>query len=269
MALEKQQTLVNNHPTRGAANPAPLFAFRTMRAKAHAVVSLSREEALRYLGYSGQVIDDELVARLESMATTCEKGLNPTFTWRVFAIDEQRCRWDENPCVALEGTSLSFEGKSINTHLRGARFAACFAATLGAESERQVRTLAATNPLDAMLYDACCNALIEEVAQAAQNDIAREAARAGLFARMRFSPGYGDLPLAIQPQFIKAIDASKRLGLTVNESLLLVPAKSITAIVGLFDTLPPKTTQSPCKECIAREYCSYIEKGITCYGNHH
>lgn len=110
MALEKQQTLVNDHPTRGAANPAPLFAFRTMRAKAHAAVSLNREEALRYLGYSGQVIDGELVARLESMAATCEKGLNPAFTWRVFAIDEQRCRWDENPCVALEGTSLSFEG---------------------------------------------------------------------------------------------------------------------------------------------------------------
>ena len=32
-----------------------------------------------------------------------------------------------------------------------------------------------------MLYDACCNLLIEEVARAAQDDITREAARAGLF----------------------------------------------------------------------------------------
>ena len=58
-----------------------------------------------------------------------------------------------------------------------------------------------------MLYDACCNLLIEEVAQAAQDDITREAARAGLFTRMRFSPGNGDLPLTIQPQPIKAIAA--------------------------------------------------------------
>lgn len=39
----------------------------------------------------------------------------------------------------------------------------------------------------------------------AQDDITREAARAGLFTRMRFSPGNGDLPLTIQPQPIKAI----------------------------------------------------------------
>lgn len=56
-----------------------------------------------------------------------------------------------------------------------------------------------------MLYDACCNLLIEEVARAAQDDITREAARAGLFTRMRFSPGNGDLPLTIQSQPIKAI----------------------------------------------------------------
>ena len=58
-----------------------------------------------------------------------------------------------------------------------------------------------------MLYDACCNLLIEEVARTAQDDITREAARAGLFTRMRFSPGNGDLPLTIQPQPIKAIAA--------------------------------------------------------------
>lgn len=58
-----------------------------------------------------------------------------------------------------------------------------------------------------MLYDACCNLLIEEVVRAAQDDITREAARAGLFTRMRFSPGNVDLPLTIQPQPIKAIAA--------------------------------------------------------------
>lgn len=58
-----------------------------------------------------------------------------------------------------------------------------------------------------MPYDACCNLLIEEVARAAQDDITREAARAGPFTRMRFCPGNGDLPLTIQPQPIKAIAA--------------------------------------------------------------
>lgn len=259
----------NQHGTRGADTPAPRFVLRTMRAKAHAHVKLSRQEALRYLGYSGQTINEELTDRLEKWALTCENELSPTYTWRVFAIDEEHSHWEGEPVVALSGCSLALEGNSIATHLHGARFAACFAATLGLASERQLHSLGAINPLDAILYDACCNALIEAVAQAAQEDIAAEAEKAGLFARMRFSPGYGDLPLAVQPRFIETLDAQKLLGLTVNESLLLVPAKSITAVVGLFSTVPSIPARTPCQDCIAREYCSYLEKGITCYGNHH
>ena len=269
MALASQHSTEHHHGIRGAANPAPRFAFQTMRAKAQAKVTLNRQEALRYLGYSGQAIDKELSNRLEGWAKTCETKLNPTYTWRIFALDEKRCRWNENPTVALKGTSLHFDGKSIAAHLRGAQFAACLAATLGLASEREIHSLAATSPLDAMLFDACCNALIESVAQAAQEDIAAEAEKAGLFARMRFSPGYGDLPLALQPRFIEALNAQKLLGISVNKSLLLVPAKSITAVVGLFDEIPSNPARTPCQDCIAREYCSYLEKGITCYGNLH
>lgn len=256
-------------PTRGADTTAPRFALRTMRAKAHAHVKLSRPEALRYLGYSGQTINEELTRRLDKWALACENELSPTYTWRAFAIDEERTSWEGEPAVALQGCNLLLEGNSIATHLRGAHFAACFAATLGLASERALHSLGATNPLDAILYDACCNALIEAVAQAAQEDIAAEAEKAGLFARMRFSPGYGDLPLAVQPRFIEALDAQKLLGLSVNSSLLLVPAKSVTAVVGLFSTVPQTPARTPCQDCIAREYCSYLEKGITCYGNHH
>lgn len=79
-----------------------------------------------------------------------------------------------------------------------------------------------------MLYDACCNLLIEEVALAAQDDITREAARAGLFTRMRFSPGNGDLPLTIQPQPIKAIAAKYGccvIGLRLTEKAFRLTAQ--------------------------------------------
>ena len=261
--------ITEQHSSRGAGNTAPRFALCTLRAKAHAKPKVNQEEALRYLGYTGQAIDDSLIRRLEHMAASCEDELNPAFTWRVFQIDEEGCRWERQPLVALRQSSMVFEGNSITTHLKGAQAAACLAATLGTESERKLRVLSATSPLDAMLFDACCNALIEDVAQAAQDDIATEAAKADLHARMRFSPGYGDLPLAVQPQFIQELDARRRLGITVGKSLLLTPAKSITAIVGLFDAPPPSAERTPCQDCIAREYCSYLEKGITCYGNQH
>ena len=89
-------------PTRGADTTAPRFALRTMRAKARAHVKLSRPEALRYLGYSGQTINEELTRRLDKWALACENELSPTYTWRAFAIDEERTSWEGEPAVAQE-----------------------------------------------------------------------------------------------------------------------------------------------------------------------
>lgn len=49
----------------------------------------------------------------------------------------------------------------------------------------------------------------------------------------RYSPGYGDLSLSIQPDFLKMLDASRKIGITINDSLLMTPSKSVTAIAGI------------------------------------
>ena len=51
----------------------------------------------------------------------------------------------------------------------------------------------------------------------------------------RFSPGYGDLSLKIQPDILRVLNASKNAGITINTSLLMTPVKSITAIMGVKD----------------------------------
>ena len=55
----------------------------------------------------------------------------------------------------------------------------------------------------------------------------------GLVPTRRYSPGYGDLPLSVQPALLDALDAGRRLGVTLTESLLMVPMKSVTAVVGI------------------------------------
>ena len=51
--------------------------------------------------------------------------------------------------------------------------------------------------------------------------------------RQRFSPGYGDLPLQAQRAIFDALQCHKEIGLYLNESLLMSPTKSVTAIVGI------------------------------------
>jgi 5-methyltetrahydrofolate--homocysteine methyltransferase len=50
----------------------------------------------------------------------------------------------------------------------------------------------------------------------------------------RFSPGYGDLDLSCQKDIFKLLDCSKKIGLTLNDSLLMSPTKSVTAFVGIY-----------------------------------
>ena len=79
----------------------------------------------------------------------------------------------------------------------------------------------------------------------------------------RYSPGYGDLPLDIQGSFIKSINAEKLIGLTVSKHNLLMPRKSVTAIVGIIDKKYEQHKKG-CEVCKNYENCSYRREGISC-----
>ena len=53
------------------------------------------------------------------------------------------------------------------------------------------------------------------------------------YLRPRFSPGYGDLPLALQADVFWALDCTSKIGVSLSESLIMSPQKSVTAIIGI------------------------------------
>ena len=79
----------------------------------------------------------------------------------------------------------------------------------------------------------------------------------------RFSPGYGDLPLSLQPKICAALDTQRRLGLYVTESYLMNPSKSVTAIIGLSDW-PQMARIRGCTYCSMRETCKLRVGGKHC-----
>lgn len=270
-----------------------------------APLRVNRAEALRYLGYAGQELDGSLAERFEALARACESELRPRWTWAAFPVDGGRSRWGADggpmpegrrpaegasaskgarcaedapvpedahrasgiPCVALSGTSLSLEGHAIARHLRGARQAALLACTLGAESERRLRLLSALSATDALLYGAAASSLAEGAADAAERAVAAWAAENNLRCGARFSPGYGDLPLSVQPALLAALDAHRRIGLAATCDNLLVPAKSVTAVIGLFDaSVTPPDARDRCGACPRYDDCPLRKEGATCHG---
>ena len=105
------------------------------------------------------------------------------------------------------------------------------------------------------------DAYVEAGCQQAQADLS--AALPQLYLTDRFSPGYGDLPLSLQPALCEILDVQRRLGLYVTDSLLLNPMKSVTAILGLAPT-PRPTPIRGCAVCPNRGECAYRKGGSTC-----
>lgn len=234
-------------------------------------LTLDRDEALRYLGYAGQELDAQLLARFEQLAQTCERELRPACVQAAFPLDAEMTRWedDEWPQVALASCGLVLPGRDIAHHLHGAREVVLMACTLGAASERELRKYAAISPTDALMYGAAASALVEAAANACDAAIAADAAARGLFAGSRYSPGYGDLPLFVQSAFLEALDAPRRIGLRATEGDVLVPTKSVTAVIGLFDDPQPLRegdSARSCTTCPLRGNCRLKEKGRTCHG---
>lgn len=189
---------------------------------------VDERRALKYLGQRGHELTDELAARFEDAVARCEAIAQPRGIARSFALDRSH-----PDGIALEGSSLVLTGRKIARHLDGCTLVCLLAVTLGMQTERELARLQATSPLDALLFDACASSMAEEAAQSASTRITELAEEAGLVPTKRFSPGFGDLPLDLQPAFLVAIDADKSLGIHAGSSHLMTPMKSVTAIVGL------------------------------------
>ena len=80
------------------------------------------------------------------------------------------------------------------------------------------------------MYQAVLAAMVEEVCDTLEVQI--QAAH-HCTLRRRYSPGYYDLKLESQKDFFKLIDITKRIGVTLSDSLLMIPSKSVTAFIGV------------------------------------
>ena len=137
--------------------------------------------------------------------------------------------------VEIHGNMLDFGlFKAESTHLArslgGCEHAVLFAATLGIEADRQRIRAAANSPAKALVLDAMGSAAIEQFCDELSSEISSHYPSYRL--RPRFSPGYGDLALDVQKQLLSILDAQRRIGVTMTDGGLMVPQKSVTAIMG-------------------------------------
>ncbi len=121
-----------------------------------------------------------------------------------------------------------FESKSLEKNLGDCKEAYVFLITLGYECDRLLNKLSLISPSRHFICDALASSFAESVC-----DKAEEIIKEGTPCRVRFSPGYGDLPLSVQPKLLEMLNAQKLCGITINNSYLMSPSKTITCIMGI------------------------------------
>lgn len=177
-------------------------------------------------------------------------------------IDEVRDKLVYKVCyrelpVALQGSvcdfgSFTLQSQNLAKNLQNCKSVIIFAATIGVEIDRLIAKYGRLSPSKALLLQAVGAERIEALCDDFCEDLAKER---GVFLKPRFSPGYGDLPLEAQKDFFRILDCSKRIGVSLNESLLMSPSKSVTAFVGLTEE-PPKEKTDKCAACTKTD-CPY------------
>lgn len=180
---------------------------------------IDRREVLRYMG--GRTESEEVAALLESAI----EEVTGVFSYRAIVC--------ELPIKSVDGRlDLGFattESRDLAKNLAGCDRILLLAATVGIGIDRLMTRYGRLSPARALCMEALGSERIEALCDAVCERLAEEYGR----LRPRFSAGYGDLPLSLQREIFAYMECHKHIGLTVNESLLMSPAKSVTAIIGV------------------------------------
>lgn len=125
------------------------------------------------------------------------------------------------------------ESKDLMKSLGSSEKALVFAATLGLEPDRLIAKYSHLSPAKTVLFQALATERVEALCDCFCKERKRYYRKSGFLLKPRFSPGYGDLPLALQKGILQALDCNRLLGISLTESLLMMPSKSVTAIAGI------------------------------------
>lgn len=211
-------------------------------------LEINKREIARYLGYGGHTPDEQVMRMIDDCVRELDSVASPKHAETAFAIE----RMEDG---ALRIGSMTVTGAMLARNLSGCGRAMLFAATLGVGVDNLLRRTVQTDVAKTVVLQAAAAAAIEGYCNKVQRELNAVLAQDNLHLRPRYSPGYGDLDLDCQRGILDMLCAPKRIGLTLTDGLMLAPAKSVTAIMGISGGVNECNTGG-CEEC-GKLDCNY------------
>ena len=195
----------------------------TFMTEAVSKIGTDKKMACRFMGCGKEPLSEAL----EELYEECLEVYMNTADLKAVVRESSVSFQGEDETVFDFGTVKS---SSLRKNLEGCSKAYIFAATAGAEIDRTMKRLSLISEADSMVYSCIASSGIE-----CWCDFINEKLSENRTLKPRFSPGYGGVSLEIQRNIFDFLDVQRKIGVSLTESLMMVPVKSVTAIVGIVE----------------------------------
>ena len=210
------------------------------------LTSIDNIETKRYAGLRKDINFDE-----KKIFDACEEAqilIDVKGNWEIY-------NYDHKNQIILSEIPIIIKGNSITKHLKDCDKVICMAVTVGENIEREVtRKFQKGEYISSILLDAAATAAVEQAADAMEKAIEQNPLIRGYSMRWRFSPGYGDWSLSQQTDIFRLSNA-EMIGIKLSSSMMMIPRKSVTAIIGLINNKNKEIQNRGKKHC---ENCNSI-----------
>lgn len=203
--------------------------------------------AARYLGLKGQSWrgpDAGMEALLERAYGVALEEAQPRHTLVRCAV---KVAGGEGEARVAFGPLPEVSSRQLARLLEGCEEGYALLATLGMGLDLAIRRLMVADAALGAALGAWGSALIEVYLDRVLDQEKERLRERGEFLTPRFSPGYGDAPLSMQPGLL-ALCGAGALGVRLTRRNLMVPEKSVSAVMGIIRRRAPASAAS-CALC--------------------
>lgn len=209
---------------------------------------MNTKEILRYLGYGRHEAKEQVLVLIEACVRELERAAVPKSIYKEYPLSFYGEEGID--CCAFQTCS-----KALKKNLKDCQSVLLFGATLGSGVDLLLHRYNRLQMSKAVVLQAAAAAMLEDYCDQMNEELEKKYEEKGLYLRPRFSPGYGDFSLECQPALLGCLEAGKRIGITLTDSLLMAPSKSVTAVIGI-SRIPGTCGMRSCQDCEKRD-CAY------------
>ncbi|MEG0578869.1 MAG: hypothetical protein RR490_03025 [Niameybacter sp.] len=213
------------------------------------------KEVLRYLNVPYLTADQTLKNQIIEAYQDMKSGVTIRKTYQCLDMSL------EGNSILLKDVCFGLTSRDLAGILKHSSKLYLMAVTIGNEIDKKISAAQQVDMMKALIYNGCANVMIEEACDDVESEI-MEQLEEGQFLTMRYSPGYGDVPLKVQKDVLSVLDTVRKVGISATMAGMLIPLKSVTAFIGVSNIKEGR--HKSCAHCLMQERCIYRKRGEQC-----